>query len=110
MRIAQVVIVIPLLAAPTLFAQDAKTYVGVITDTMCARDHSAMKMTSNEKCVRECVGDGKTYKYALAHANGVYTLSDQQSPAQLAGVRVKVTGVLYAKTNILKVDRIERVN
>ncbi|OFW04739.1 MAG: hypothetical protein A3H96_09995 [Acidobacteria bacterium RIFCSPLOWO2_02_FULL_67_36] len=108
-------VLIALFIAPVAQAQKpqpprSQTYVGFITDTMCGRDHKAMNVTPDAKCVRDCVGDGKTYKYALADANGMYTLSDQETPAKFAGERVKVTGVLYAKTNILKVERIERAN
>jgi len=90
-----------------MHAQGSKTYVGVITDTMCADDHASMKVTPDSKCVQDCVGDGTTYKYALADGKNVYALSDQETPAKFAGKRVKVTGTLYTKTNILKVDRIE---
>ncbi len=91
-------------------AQSSKTYVGVITDTMCADDHALMKVVPDSKCVRDCVGDGKTYKYALADGKKVYVLSDQETPAKFAGKRVKVTGRLYTKTNILKVEWIEAAN
>jgi hypothetical protein len=96
--------------AATPVPQAPKTYVGFIGDTMCKVDHKAMGATDNAKCVRDCVGDGKTYKYALIVGKDAYTLSDQETPAKFAGRKVKVTGVLYAKTNILKVDRIEATN
>jgi hypothetical protein len=35
-----------------------------------------------------------------------YKLSDQQTPASFAGMKVKVTGTLYQKTGIIKVDKI----
>ncbi len=92
------------------YAQNApKTYTGVITDTMCGADHSHMGVTPDEKCVRECVksGNGK-WKYALLGADKkMYVLSDQQSPEKFAAKRVKVTGMLYEKTGVLKVDKIE---
>ena len=93
--------------APLVGAQQSKTYVGVITDTMCVDDHKPMKVSPDAKCVRDCVGDARTYKYALADGKNVYKLSDQETPAKMAGARVRVTGVLYPKTNILKVERIE---
>jgi len=34
----------------------------------------------------------------------MYVLSDQKTPEQFAGQRVKVTGTLYEKTRILTVD------
>ena len=103
MRIIPVVLAAAVLSVPV--AAQQQTYVGVVTDTMCGRDHKAMNHNGPEdKCVRDCVADGKIYKYALAHPKGVYVLSDQETPAKFAGKRVKVTGVLYPKTNILKVE------
>ncbi len=97
------------LALPAL-AAESRAYVGVITDTMCGLDHVAMKNGPETKCVRDCVGDGRTYKYAIAVGRSVYTLSDQETPSKYAGEKVKVTGVLYPKTNILKVEHIERLS
>ncbi len=88
-------------------AQQSRTYVGVITDTMCIADHKPMKVSPDAKCVRDCVGDARTYKYALADGKNVYKLSDQETPATLAGAKVRVTGVLYPRTHIIKVERIE---
>ncbi len=97
-----------MLAAGALFAQGpAKTYTGVITDTMCGADHAHMGVNPESKCVIECVknGGGK-YKYALLVGKDIYVLSDQQSPERFAAKKVTVTGVLYAKTGVLKVARI----
>jgi hypothetical protein len=90
-------------------APETKTYTGVVTDTMCLREHESMQIAPLAKCVRDCVGDGKTYKYALMTKDAVYTLSDQETPARFAGERVAVRGVLYTKTNILKVEDIKPV-
>jgi len=87
-------------------AQNSATYTGVITETMCRRDHKPMNVAPDARCVRDCVGDGKTYKYALAVGDKLYILSDQETPAQFAAQRVVVKGVLYTKTGILKVDSI----
>jgi Protein of unknown function (DUF5818) len=106
MRLASFVVAAALLTAaapPT----PSKTYTGVVTDTMCSRDHKAMKIAPDSKCVRDCVGDGRTYQYALLTADGIYTLSDQETPAKFAAQRVQVTGVLYGKTKILKVESIK---
>jgi hypothetical protein len=109
MRIIPVLLVVASLSVPVA-AQQKQTYVGIVTDTMCGRDHKAMGHTGpDDKCVRDCVGDGKTYKYALADPKGVYMLSDQETPAKFAGKKVKVAGVLYPKTNILKVESIVAV-
>lgn len=106
MKLVGVLVLVGVLSAATLFAEESRTYVGVITDTMCATDHKPMRVVPDSKCVRECVKDGKTFKYALASGKSLYTLSDQETPAKFAGQHVKVTGVLYTKTNILKVETI----
>lgn len=110
MKIIPFVAILALLSIPGAHAQQSQTYVGVITDTMCTNDHKPMKVSPEAKCVRDCVGDAKTHKYALSDGKSVFTLSDQETPAKFAGQKVKVTGVLYTKTKILKVERIEKVN
>lgn len=110
MKVAAIVLTLIAMSTVLSFAEGSKTYVGVITDTMCAGDHAAMKVTPDAKCVQECVRDGKTFQYALLNGTKVYKLSDQETPARFAGRKVKVIGVLYSKTNILKVDRIEGAN
>ena len=96
-----------LMFGAVLFAAAGKprTFTGVITDTMCGADHKSMGITPDDKCVRECVKHGA--KYALYDGKAVYRLSDQQTPEQFAAKKVKVTGVLHEKTQIIKVDKIE---
>jgi hypothetical protein len=91
------------LLAGTL-AASAATYTGVITDAMCGKDHSMMKVTPDAKCVVECVRAGS--KYALYDGKNVYTLSDQKTPEKFAAKKVTVTGTLDAKSGTLKVDSI----
>lgn len=81
-----------------------QTFTGVITDSMCGKDHSMMKVTPDSKCVVECVKSGS--KYALYDGKNVYVLSDQKTPEQFAGQKVKVIGTLFEKTKILQVDSI----
>ncbi|MDZ7640161.1 MAG: hypothetical protein U5J83_18230 [Bryobacterales bacterium] len=85
-----------------------QTFTGVITDTMCGKDHAHMGISPDAKCVRECVrtSNGK-FKYALWDGKKMYVLSDQKAPEAFAAQQVKVTGTLYEKTGIIKVDRIE---
>ncbi len=96
------------LALPAALAAQGppKTFTGVITDTMCGKDHKHMGATDEAKCVRDCVRSGQ-YKYALLTGNAVYVLSDQRAPEKFAAQKVRVTGVLHAKTKILRLDRIE---
>ncbi|MBE7541552.1 MAG: hypothetical protein M9913_08475 [Bryobacteraceae bacterium] len=86
----------------------AKTFTGVITDTMCGADHAHMGIAPDARCVRDCVKAGKQWKYALLTADQkMHILSDQAAPEKFAAKKVKVTGVLYEKTGILRVDKIE---
>ncbi len=82
----------------------AATFTGVITDSMCGKDHSVMKVSPDSKCVIECVKHG--YKYQLLDGKTAYLLSDQKTPEQFAGQKVKITGTLNEKTRIIKVDSI----
>ncbi len=86
-------------------ADKPQTFTGVITDSMCGVNHKPMNVSPDDKCVRECVKHGS--KYALLVGTNVYVLSDQQTPEKFAAQKVKVTGVLYEKTKILKVAKIE---
>jgi hypothetical protein len=98
-----------MIAAPALLLAQgpARVYTGVITDTMCGADHAHMGIQPDEKCVRECVKSGR-WKYALIDEKGrMMVLSDQQTPEKYAAKKVKIRGVFYEKTGILRVDSIE---
>ncbi|MBZ5591556.1 MAG: hypothetical protein LAP39_04930 [Acidobacteriia bacterium] len=82
-------------AALALAAAAPKTFTGVITDSMCGKDHSMMGVKPDSKCVLECVKAGS--KYALLEGTNVYELSDQKTPEKFAGQKVKVTGTLNGK-------------
>lgn len=100
-----------LFATATLLAGGSvQTFTGTITDSMCVANHAMMHVTPDSKCVRECSKAGGGVKYVLYDGKIVYKLSDQQTPEQFAGQKVKVTGTLFAKTGIIQVERIERSN
>ena len=88
-------------------ASPKRTFTGVITDSMCGRDHRMMKITPDSKCTKECVKSSADVKFALFDGKNVYKLSDQQTPQQFAGQKVKVTGTLFHRTGILQVEKIE---
>jgi hypothetical protein len=94
-----------LCAGLAMAAGAPRTFTGVITDTMCGADHSHMGVKPDPKCVRECVRTGS--KYALWDGKKLYTLSDQQTPGKFAAERVRITGTLFEKTGIIKVEKIE---
>ncbi|MBK9168106.1 MAG: hypothetical protein IPM24_11655 [Bryobacterales bacterium] len=100
--------VLILLAAAAMLAANSepKTFTGVITDSMCGANHTSMNMGADPECVKGCVR-GHGAKYALFDGKNVYKLSDQKQPEGFAGRKVRITGVLYEKTQILRVDRIE---
>ena len=85
-------------------AENPQTFTGVITDSMCGKNHAPMQVTPDSKCVQECVKAGS--KYALFDGTNTYVLSDQKTPEQFAGQKVRITGTLFEKTKILKVDSI----
>ena len=97
-RLASLLMAGALLAA----AAGPQTFTGVITDSMCGKDHSAMNVKPDSKCVTECVKAGA--KYALYHGESVYILSDQKEPKKFAGQKVKITGTYNEATKILQVD------
>jgi len=89
-----------LLAAGLSFASPgkdpAKTFVGNIGDSMCGAKHM-MAGESDKDCTLECVKGGS--KYILIDPSGkIYQLSDQKTPEQFAGAKVKVTGTLKGDT------------
>jgi hypothetical protein len=99
-----------LFVAVTLLAgRQSQTFTGTITDSMCVADHVMMHVTPDAKCVRECAR-ARTVKYVLYDGKNSYKLSDQQTPEQFADQKVRVMGMLFAKTGIIQVEKIERVN
>ncbi len=102
-------LIVSLCAAASLSAaQSARTFTGAITDSMCAdaAGHAGMRMgPTDADCTTACVmAHGATY--VLFDGTDVYALSDQQTPEQFAGKKVKVTGTLDAATRTIRVDSI----
>ena len=92
-------------------AQAKQTFVGAITDDMCPMaDHSHMRMgPTDAECAKACI-EYHGSMYVLYDGKNTYTLSDQRTPEKFAGQNVKVTGVLDAKTHIIKVESIAAAN
>ena len=97
-----------LLATAALLNAADQTFTGVITDSMCGANHKMMNISPDSKCVAECVKSGNV-KFALLDGTKVYKLSDQQTPAQYAGAKVRITGTLFPKTGIIEVKKIAPV-
>ena len=103
----RLVLALAWVAGVAVAADAPKTYTGTITDSMCVMNHQMMKITPDSKCARECVKNNKEVKYVLHDRKNTYKLSDQKTPEQFAAQKVKVTGMLFPKTGIIKVDKIE---
>jgi hypothetical protein len=89
-------------------ANGTRTFTGVITDSMCGADHKHMNAGPDPDCVKACVKSSNgRHKYVLFDGKNTYKLSDQATPEKFAAKRVKVTGELYEKTGIIKVEKIE---
>jgi hypothetical protein len=91
-----------------LFAAGKQTFTGIITDNLCAHEggHSQMGMgPTDAECARACI-EAHGAAYVVYDGKNVYTLSDQQTPEQFAGQRVRVTGTLDTKTKVIRVDTI----
>lgn len=84
---------------------NAETFTGTITDTLCGPSHAMMKNHPADQCIKMCAKG--QYSYALFDGTTVIKLSDQKTPAQFAAQKVKVTGTLDRKNNIIKVASIE---
>jgi hypothetical protein len=99
------------LALPLLGqAPKSQVFTGVITETMCSRNHAMMgKVNSDAQCIIDCVKSSKSVRYALHDGKNMYILSDQATPEKFAARKVRVKGALYPKTGIIKVESIESV-
>jgi hypothetical protein len=96
-----------LLAVAAISAAPAsQTFTGVVTDDMCGKDHSNMRMgPTDAECTLACISaHGATY--VLYDGKTEYTLSDQRAPEAFAGQKVTVTGTLDAKTRTIHVESI----
>jgi len=82
-------------------APATQTFTGVISDSMCGNSHASMRMgPTDADCTIACI-DAHGALYVLVAGKNLYNLSDQKTPAQFAGKKVKVVGTLDAKTNTI---------
>jgi len=107
MKALLIVSVLGIAALSSASAQSTQTFVGTITDDMCAKEgHAAMRMgPTDAECTKACVA-AHGAEYVLAEGTNVYTLSDQKAPEKFAGQRVRVTGTLDSKTKKIQVQSI----
>ena len=97
------VVVAPLLAGAT---QRDQTFAGTISDSMCAMDHTSMRMGPTDgECTQACIEEHDA-TYVLVDGNNVYQLSDQRAPKPFAGKKVKVVGRLDAASRTITISSI----
>lgn len=99
-----------MVAAQQKSKQATQAFTGMITDSMCATDHSDMKMGPNDhECTIACVlAHGA--EYVLSDGRNVYILSDQKKGEEFAGYQVTVTGSLRdrGQDRVVEVASIEK--
>jgi hypothetical protein len=92
---------------------------GSISDSQCAfnvhsdsRSHDWMikkgvyGANDDKSCTLRCVKE-MGGKFVLVAKKEVYRLDDQTMPEKFAGAKVKVTGILEAKTHTIHIQKIE---
>ena len=89
-----------------LYAQQATTYKGEITDSYCA-PMGAHPEPDAKKCTVDCVKMGATYVLYNAADKTVYQLDDQKKPVPFAGKKVSVSGTLDKATKTIHVTEIK---
>jgi hypothetical protein len=101
-------LIVSALALATLSAAQGKqTFVGTITDNMCAKDgHARMRMgPTDAACTVACV-KAHDASFVLHDGKNVYTLSDQQAAEKFAAQKVRVVGTLDTAKTTIQVESI----
>jgi Protein of unknown function (DUF5818) len=83
-----------------------QTFIGIVSDDMCAMNHAAMRMgPTDAECTHACVEEHDA-AYVLVDGEHVYRLTDQRAPKAFAGRKAKVTGTLDAATSTIAVTSV----
>jgi hypothetical protein len=99
-------------------AADDKTFEGEIADSQCAfgvhslqRSHKEMiemghAGSTSEDCTRYCVSN-RGGRYVLQTKHDAFKLDNQEMAGKYAGQKVRLTGSLDRKTNVIQVKKID---
>jgi hypothetical protein len=100
-----------LVAAAWSAAAAPKVFTGIISDDICVKaDHSHMRMgPTDAECAIACVS-AHDAAYVLYDGKTFYKLSGGQALEKFAAHKVKITGELDEKTQIIRVDSITSAN
>src|SRR5262245_9072164 len=102
-------LLVSLLAVATLSAAPGKqTFTGVITDSECGNaGHAHMRMgPTDAECTLACIDSHGSRFVLFDGKKTVYELSDQRTPHEFAGRKVRVVGTLDVKTKTIQVASI----
>ncbi len=106
---------------PRAHASDEKVFEGEIADSQCATNVHSLTRSHKEMidmghagqtpadCANYCV-KSRGGKYVLQTKHEVYKLDTPELAEKNAGLKVKVTGTLDPKTNIIQVHSIDPVS
>lgn len=87
------------------------TVTGVISDSMCKFDHSAMIKaghgTNAVTCTQKCVEEGNKLVLCDAKSKIVYNLSNATKVKKFAGKSVSITGHIDDQTKVIHVHSIK---
>ncbi len=85
----------------------AQTFTGTITDDVCgSAGHARMRMgPTDAECTLACIS-AHGAAFVLYDGKNVYMLSDQRTPEQFAGQKVRITGRLDPKTKTIQVEAV----
>ena len=87
-------------------APGKQTFIGTITDDMCAVGHAQMRMgPTMPECTVACI-QGRRRDLRSVRRKNTYMLSDQKTPEKFAGQKVKVVGTVDTKTKTIQVESI----
>jgi Protein of unknown function (DUF5818) len=100
-------LLVSVVAAASLgVAPSTATFVGTISDSMCANNHAPMRMgPTDAECTVLCHEEHDA-AYVLWDGTHAYQLSDQDTPKRFAGKRVTVVGTLDAGRGLIAVESI----
>lgn len=106
------------LASAPVRAQSDRTFDGEVADSQCATNVHSLSRSHREmiemgkagntpsECTHYCVTH-RGGKYVLQVKGDVYKLDRQDLAENMAGLKVRITGTLDPKTNIIQVRTIE---
>jgi len=106
------------LAIPIACSAGDRVFEGEIADTQCALGVHSLHQSHQEMiamgkagktpadCTRFCVKE-RGGRFVLQTKHEVYKLDNQELPEKYAGMKVKLTGTLDSKTNIIQVHAID---